>query len=302
MSAHRPLNEDVVGKTLSRPLGLIGGDNALTVSPLPAAPERTRRWARRSDARPLRRWWESHKCSAFPAGAHTFHIEAWTRRTLTPPGAEAARQARESFGFDEFLVLHGSAWLADGTTTLVCGPPGIGKSTVLRSLQDMGRGRLIEDGLLLVGVSAETWHLVLTGATEVLDRASRIGRRIRELMLVDFSLFQDPNPEAMRRAHPVRAALLLRLSGVSFTLAAALGPRPNGSFSPSHLEITRLVVAHHPLDPSPSLRLHDRGPAQEVADLRSATPAGVAVMSVCPFGTLTEIRQRLRDALLCPAS
>jgi hypothetical protein len=246
----------------------------------------------------LRRLWERRKRSAFPPGALTFHLEAWTRRSLSAEGRDAAIRACRLLDCDELLVLHGSAWLTGGGVTLVCGPAGIGKSTVLRALQRSGQGHLVEDGVLLVGVRSSRWFLVLTGANDVLDRASRIGRRFRDLMGVDFSLFQGADPEALRRAHPLRAAVLLRLSSFSFSLAAALGPRPRAPFSPSCVEVSRLLVARHAFDPSPTIRLGQAGTAEVVADIAPAAPATVAVTTVSPLGELEEIRRRLRDALL----
>ena len=182
-----------------------------------------------------RRMWERRKRSAFPPGALTFHIEAWSRRALSSAGADASAHARARLHLDEFLVLHGSAWLSHGAVTLICGPAGIGKSSVLSELERSGRGRLVEDGLLLVGLRRASWHLVVTGALDLLGLASRISRRIRKLMRVDFNTFQNADVEVLRHAHPMRAPLLFHVSDVAFTLAAAFGPRRDHPFTPSTL-------------------------------------------------------------------
>lgn len=246
----------------------------------------------------VRRLWESRKRSAFPPGALTFHLEAWTRRRLARDGAAAASEALSRLGFDEFLVLHGGAWLDGGGATLISGPAGIGKSSVLRELEADGHGRLVEDGLLLVGVRRGGWHLVTTGTHDLLTRASRISRRVRDLMRVDFCLYQNAEMEILRRTNPIRSAILFRLAGASFTLAAAFGPRPRRPFTPSSHEVRRLIVMPHPEDSAGALRVRAGGAAEEVAHPASFAPARVAVVSVSPLGSLPEVRRRLRQVVL----
>ncbi len=129
----------------------------------------------------MRRLWQRRKLSAFPPGAVTFHLDTWTRRALSPEGAAAAARFRERFGFDELLLLHGSAWVHAGTWSLVTGPPGIGKSTALRDLERHGHGRVEEDAIVLVGVKPSGWYAASTGSTDVLERAYRISRRLRDV-------------------------------------------------------------------------------------------------------------------------
>ena len=247
---------------------------------------------------PLRRVWERRKLAAFPPGAVTFHLDAWTRRSLSPEADAASARVMEIHGFDELLVVHGSAWLDEGTCLLVSGPPGIGKSTVLRDLERDGRGHLLEDGLLLVGLRAGRWHLLVTGTLGVLDRTSRIGSRVRSLIGVRYCLHQNADASLLKRTHPLQSAVLARLPHVSFTLATAFGPRPDRPFAPATHEVRAIVVMPHPEDPAPTVRLRRGAKAEVVPDVAALAPAAVSVVSVSPIGDLPQVRARLREAVL----
>jgi hypothetical protein len=247
---------------------------------------------------PFRRLWERRKHGAFPAGAVTFHLGAWTKRNVTSEADATSAEVMALYGFEELLVVHGSAWSDEGGCTLVSGPPGIGKSTVLRTLERSGLGRFVEDGLLLVGLRAGRWHLLVTGTLAVLDRTSRIGARVRSLVGVRFCLHQNEDSELLRRAHPFRASVLSLLPYASFTLATALGPRDGRPFKPATHEVRTLVVMPHPEDPAHALRLRRGVPAEKVIDLALLAPAAVSVVRVSPIGDLGEVRARLRGAVL----
>lgn len=249
-------------------------------------------------AGPIRRVWERRKRAAFPPGALTFHLDVWTRRTVSPEVRAASEDAMKRFRFDELLVVHGSAWLHKDHLTLVNGPPGIGKTTVLRNLGRSGVGHLVEDGLLLLGLRADRLHLLLTGTLDVLERSSRIGSRVRSLMGVRYCFHQTEDAEVFRRANPIRSAVLSRLPFVSFTLATASGPRPGRPFTPTSHEVGTVIVMPHPQDPARTLRLRCGQEAEEVADLTSLVPAKVSVFFVSPIGDLPEVRDRLRQAIV----
>ena len=252
----------------------------------------------RRTAGPFRRLWERRKLGAFPPGALTFHLGAWTQRSVTPEADAASAEVMARYGFEELFVVHGSAWSDERGCTVVSGPPGIGKSTVLRTLERSGQGQFVEDGLLLVGLRAGRWHLLVTGTLAVLDRTSRIGARVHSLLGVRFCLHQNEDADLLRRAHPFRAAVLARLPYASFTLATAFGPRDGRPFTPTTHEVRALVVMPHPQDPAHALRLRRGVPAEEVPDIAQFAPATVSVVRVSPVGDLAEVRARLRRTVL----
>jgi len=248
--------------------------------------------------RPFREAWERRKRRAFPPGAVTFHIGAWSRGRLSPDAVADADEVRTRFGFDELFVVHGSAFLDGAGVTLVSGPPGIGKSSVLRELESEGRGRLVEDGVLLVGSRDGTWHLVVTGTLGILNRSSRIGGRVRDLMGVRYCLYQNASTKVLRKAHPLRSALLSRLPDAAFTLSVAFAPPPGRPFTPEVHEVRSLLVLPHAEDPAKALRLCRGGVASEVADVTTLAPPTVSVRLVSPLGELLEVRERLRRSIL----
>ena len=248
--------------------------------------------------RPLRTLWEKRKRSAFPRGAVTFHLAAWTRRRLPPEDLSELAAELDRSGFDEFLVIHGSAWLAGGRITLVTGPPGVGKSSALRGLEARGHGLVSEEGLVLVGVRPGSWEVVRTGTLDLLTLASRIGGWIRRLMGIQFSL---PDEAAVRQ----RGASLrnrdprqFRAANLSFSLAAAIAPRPRRPVDPGSFEVAGLVVMPCPGYAPDSFHLRRGGEVEEIADLALLAPPAVAVRSVSPLGERNEVVRRLREEVL----
>ena len=122
--------------------------------------------------RPFLSAWDEVKRRAFPPGAVTFHLGAWSRGALTEEEGAAARALLEEFGVERLLVLHGSAIRLREETVVVVGPPAIGKSTACRALVLREGATWLEDGLVLAAESGGRWTLIETGTLAVLRRAA----------------------------------------------------------------------------------------------------------------------------------
>lgn len=195
-------------------------------------------------------------------------------------------------------MVHGSAWSCGDQLTLVCGPAGIGKSTVLRELERRGRGRLIEDGIVLLGRQRDRWMVVETGTLELLDLTSRIAKMTRTLTRTNISYWQYEDPEKAQRTSPIRSRFLHRLPAVSFSLAVAVARPARRQFTPVCRPLTRLVEAGHPRDAYPSLRILRDGSVRQLTSLADSAPPGLSTTAVSPLGGIVEVRRRLRQALL----
>lgn len=247
-------------------------------------------------ARLPRRVWERHKARAFPPGAITFHLAAFGRRRLTEEGSAEAAALRARFGLDELLVLHGSALAGSGGATLVTGPPGIGKSTALRETAAAGLGRVVEDGVLLVGLRAQEALLVTTGTVGVMDRASRIAGRLRRLMEAHGGA-RRPGDAERPGQRALREAALARVPAVAFTLATGLARGPRAPFAPDLHVVRAAVAVRQPGDPAPPLRLLPDGSLEELSGLELLSRSGVAVLEVLPGDARAGLRSRLAGAL-----
>lgn len=250
----------------------------------------------------LRGWirsrWDRRKARAFPPEALTFHLPAWQQRELSGAGAEQARAFFARFAPDELLVLHGSAWRSEAGVTLVCGPPGIGKTSVLTELEACGEGRLVEDGVILVAVRCGRWELTETGTVGVMRRAARISKRVRRVLLADFSFWLERDTASARRARPFRSVLLCAwLPRLSFAAASLVVGPASPPFEPALATVGRLLLAYHAEDPWLAVRVSPRLAVEEVTDLRELVPAAVELDVISPIGGVAEVRDRLRHAL-----
>jgi hypothetical protein len=78
-------------------------------------------------------------------------------------------------------VVHGLAAEVDGKTTLLMGPHGVGKSTIMRELAAEGRARIIDDGFVVIGRDKDSkdFHVVSSGLVGVNKRFSDISKVLR---------------------------------------------------------------------------------------------------------------------------
>jgi len=242
----------------------------------------------------LVRWWERRKSRAFPRGAVRFHLSGWARSGLSPDEAEVAQALLRSHGFEALYVLHGNALASPGEgVLLVLGPPGVGKSTVAYSLVREGRAELVEDGLAVVGSRHGRWHLLATGTSRILTRASLIGARLRRLTGSRRSVFLDAEIDTSG----LRWRMYRFRAWMAFTLAVLL-TRDRESFSPSLLPVARLVVAEHPAVFRPELRIDRNGQPQLIRDISRHVPESVGLLCVSSVGGAAEVKKRLRRAIL----
>lgn len=201
----------------------------------------------------------------------------------------------DRFGFQRLLVLHGSAIAMSGRLCVVAGPAGIGKSTVLKALQRSGEGRLIEDGVVLVGERDGNLEVVETGTLGVMQTAGRIATTVRRLTFTNTSVFSRPiGPRPVTRSATHR--VLRRLATVSFYLAVMTRVSFT-TFTPRTHHLDRVVLGSHSDDDGPSVVIDPLGQVTAIRNLRSMVPADTALIEFSPIGPRREVARRIRLAM-----
>lgn len=246
----------------------------------------------------LKGLWERHKAAAFPPGAITFHLRAWSRGGLDREGSSAAGALIARHAFDHLLVLHGNALEVDGSLAVVAGPSCVGKSTVCRRLVRHRGARLVEDGLVLVGVSRTAWTVIETGTVGILARASRVGRVLRRITGAGRSLYREREVRSSTRRRSVNR----RLAGeLPFSLAVLLTVSGGAGFSPFLQRLDRLVVLEHPAAPAETFRIAHDGGMEAVPDPAAGVPRHVEVTRLSSVGGRRGVQSAMVAAILGPA-
>lgn len=238
--------------------------------------------------------WGRVKARAFPAGAITFHLAAWSRGALSADEAAVARGLLGRHGFGKLLVLHASAVRIGAETVVLAGPRGVGKSTACRALERRGEATLVEDGLVLVGEADGRWTLVETGTLEVLRHAAVIAASLRRLL--PRSAKQAGESAGSRRGD-LRSRLLGFLDGVAFKGGVLVAGRERRGFVPRLYPVHRVVVVDS-LDGAQPCYETDGNMLTVIAELGARIPDGVVLVRAASTGLPARIRAGLTEALL----
>jgi hypothetical protein len=241
----------------------------------------------------LRAAWAGLKTRAFPPGAITFHLGAWSRGVLSEAEGTAARALLGELGFERFFVLHGSAVQVGTETVVVVGSRGVGKSTACRTLARREGAVLVEDGLVLAGETDGRWTLIETGTLGVLRRAALLAAGPRRLLPSPGVLVsRTPGERSGKRLPRFHRAL----EGLAFRGGVLFSQRRKERIVRRLLHIDRLVVAEYPESPSGSWETDGRT-MSAVDDVGARIPAGTTVRRPAMAGSRPDVLLRLEDAL-----
>ena len=224
----------------------------------------------------LRSAWAELKGRAFPPGAVTFHLGAWSRGALSEEEGAAARALLEEAGAERLLVLHGSAIRLRGETVVVVGPSAIGKSTACGALVLREGATWLEDGLVVAAESGNRWNLIETGTLAVLRHAALFAAGPRRFL---------GRPDGRERGGASRGSkvgirLHRFLDRQAFRAGILLAGRPTEASARRQLPIDRIVVVDDPRAMQTSWETDGRT-MTPLFDVAARAPSGVAVLR-CP--------------------
>ncbi|CAG1769219.1 hypothetical protein BAC2_00142 [uncultured bacterium] len=240
----------------------------------------------------LRSAWAELKSRAFPPGAVTFHLGAWSRGALSEEEGAAARALLEEVGAERLLVLHGSAIRLRGETVVVVGPPAIGKSTACRALVLREGATWLEDGLVVAAESRGCWTLIETGTLAVLRHAALFAAGPRRFL----GRPDGREPGGAGRGSEVGTRLHRFLDRQAFRAGVLLAGRQTEASARRQLPIDRIVVIDDPRATQPSWETDGRKMAP-LFDVAARAPSGVAVLRCPTVASRTEAWRHLALAL-----
>jgi hypothetical protein len=236
--------------------------------------------------------WAELKGRAFPPGAVTFHLGAWSRGALSEEEGAAARALLAEVRAERLLVLHGSAIRFRGETVVVVGPPAIGKSTACRALVLREGATWLEDGLVVTAESCGRWTLIETGTLAVLRHAALFAAGPRRFL---------GRPDGRERGGAGRGSkvgtrLHRFLDRQAFRAGILLAGRQADAPAGRRFPIEKVVVVDDPRGKQTSWETDGRN-MTPLPDVGARAPAGVTVLRCPAAGSRSEAWRDLAVAL-----
>ena len=107
---------------------------------------------------------------------------------------------KKHFKFDDAWIFHGIAMEREGKAIVVSGPPGIGKSTLLRKFASLNMARPVDDGFVLIGRANGCYYIVESGLYATLRTISVLSKWLRILTWHESPFLINDYPHDMEKA------------------------------------------------------------------------------------------------------
>jgi hypothetical protein len=148
--------------------------------------------------------------------------------------------------FDDVWIFHGIAMELKGKAIVLQGPPGIGKSTLLRKMARTGMAKPIDDGSVVVGKRDNCYYVLKSGLYPTLRTISILSKVLRILFRYHSPyLNADPRHNLMKAIK--RGEMLHNLAVLTGSLVA--GNRNSEGVIAKPVKLERLLLVTHQKDP-----------------------------------------------------
>ncbi len=154
--------------------------------------------------------------------------------------------------FEDVWIFHGIAMERKGKAIVLAGPPGIGKSTLLRKITRAGMAKPIDDGNVVVGRRDNCYYVLKSGLYSTVRTISIVSKGLRILFR-----YQSPYLNADPRHNLIKAIrrgeMLHNLAVLTGSIIARNRSSEEVIVNPVRLE--RLLLVIHQEDPQLSRRM-----------------------------------------------
>jgi hypothetical protein len=159
----------------------------------------------------------------------------------------------KQFEFDDVWLLHGVAMKRKGGATVLSGPVGIGKSTLLRKVTRSGLAEPLDDGFILVGRVKGCYYVLASGLYPVIRTISIISKSLRMLFRCQSPYLNTNLHRDLTKAR--KREKLLHDCAVLIGSIVTKGRRSERVIS-RPVRLAKLFLVTHQSDCNPPRRIH----------------------------------------------
>src|SRR4030042_5789782 len=171
---------------------------------------------------------------------------------------------KKQFAFDDAWIFHGIAMERGEKAIVVSGPPGTGKSTLLRKFTRMNTARPVDDGFILIGRSNGSYYIAESGFYATLRTISILSKWLRILTRYESPYLSSEYLHDMEKA--IRRGQLLH--NIAFLIGSLVNKnRSSVKVTSRPLRLVKLFLVKHEKDSHPPKRISgDKIESVDVAD------------------------------------
>lgn len=179
-----------------------------------------------------------------PRNALRFQYNVSLGQPLTSENREEIQRIKTKFGLADVYVGHGTTIQRNGVAHAILGPPGIGKTRLLKNLEKAGAMAGLDDGLIVLGrTTSGQFVTITTGALATNRKKARVEQFFRGANFKSPFLGQPNTSEfKKRRQWDAIAARMAQLATLFFFRDAA-------PFAPQAVSLAAGVYVQHPKNP-----------------------------------------------------
>jgi energy-coupling factor transporter ATP-binding protein EcfA2 len=159
---------------------------------------------------------------------------------------------KKQFAFDDVWIFHGIAMEREGKAIVVSGPPGIGKSTLLRKFVRINIARPVDDGFILIGRTNGCYYIVESGLYVTLRTISVLSKWLRILTGYESPFLSSDCPHDMEQA--IRRGQFLH--NIAFLIGSLVNKnRSSVKVTSRPVRLVKLLMVKHERDSHPPKRI-----------------------------------------------
>ncbi|MBI4361431.1 hypothetical protein HY572_06715 [Candidatus Micrarchaeota archaeon] len=210
--------------------------------------------------RKIKEWGYQVYHGKFPPGAIRFQYNVSLGQELTEENRREIQGIKERFDLTDVYVGHGTTIQRNGSAHAILGPPGIGKTRLLKNLEKTGALTGLDDGLIVLGKMRDGRMVTITtGTLRTNLRKAFVEQKLRGMADYKSPYLGEPSGRELT-TRLKKDAIIARIA----QLASLFLWKDRKPFEPQAIELGNGVYVQHPKNPFAFRHVNESGQTRKL--------------------------------------